>query len=358
MAWYDEIANTTKSNVSAIANALMHPLDTANATWQKGARNRELLAQALKGNTKPLDTALSEWSKSVTPEDMANVGLAFAPLGMFAGVKAKGANLAKLGKAKEILSNAGSDTQAFKETGWTHAMPDEMPRFEISDATAKSVPTSLNSLGETMLPDVLQHLELFKNYPHLQGVTVKPGSQSGWNSNENLITIEPSMYKMRSELNPHYQHQENRAYKLADILESQGKMTPKKEARLNNIIDKINETAQSKVGGIEDKYNFELSPLLHEIQHAVQTHEGFSKGSNPEHQLNTIYSNMLNDIMEKNPNISQFEAVSLLPPKSQLKQQGWENYWNVPGEVEARLTQSRINMTPEQRSVNYPVKYK
>lgn len=360
MAWYDEIVSTTKGNAKALANALIHPVDTATnfAKNSPAYRHREELAQALKGDFKPLDTAMTEWAKTITPEDAANFGLAIAPVGMFAGVKARGANLGNLQKAKDILANQGADTQAWKQTGWTHAMPDEMPRFEISDVTAKSIPMQANSIGEFSLSDVLHHPELYKNYPHLQNVTVKPGEQSSWNAAHNTITIDPDRYSVNTGLNPHYQHQENRVYKLADLLEKKGTWTPEKEARMNNMLDKINLTAGSKVGGMEDKYNFNLNPLLHEVQHAVQSYEGFGKGSNPEVQMTKMYSNMLNDIMEKNPNLSQFEAVSLLPPKSSLKQEAWQHYWDVPGEVEARLTQSRMPMTAEERLANYPIRYK
>lgn len=338
------------ADISGLVKALK---DKAVAQYDKGAPYRQALVSALRGDTQGINQALSK--SDLTPMDVA---MTFAPIGMFAGVKAKGANLGKLAEAKNILANQGADTQAWKQTGWTHGMPDEMPRFEISDVNARSIPSKSSSIGEFSLGDVLNHSELYQNYPHLQGITVKPGKQSGWISNENTITLAPEHYKVETGLNPHYQHQENRVYKLADMLEQSGKWTPEKEARMSNILERINETAGSKVGGIEDKYNFELSPLLHEVQHAVQTHEGFAKGSNPEHQLNLIYSNMLNDIMEKNPNMSQFEAVSLLPKKSEIKQQGWENYWNVPGEVEARLTQSRIPMNSEQRLANYPIRYK
>lgn len=80
MAWYDDIANTTKGNVQALANALMHPVDTATNIGKNSLpyKYRNELAAALKGDTKPLDTALNEWGKTITPMDAANLGLGFA----------------------------------------------------------------------------------------------------------------------------------------------------------------------------------------------------------------------------------------------------------------------------------------
>lgn len=80
MAWYDDVVNTTKGNAQALANVLMHPVDTATNIVQNAPayKHRQELAQALKGNFKPLDTSLNEWAKTITPEDAVNLGLGFA----------------------------------------------------------------------------------------------------------------------------------------------------------------------------------------------------------------------------------------------------------------------------------------
>lgn len=74
------IWDTTKGNVQALANALMHPVDTAEAIGKNSLpyKYRNELVAALKGDTKPLDTALNEWAKTITPMDAANLGLGFA----------------------------------------------------------------------------------------------------------------------------------------------------------------------------------------------------------------------------------------------------------------------------------------
>jgi len=67
MAWYDEIANTTKSNAQGLVNALMNPVDTAKAQFAKGAPYRQALASALKGDTAGINQALSK--SELTPLD-------------------------------------------------------------------------------------------------------------------------------------------------------------------------------------------------------------------------------------------------------------------------------------------------
>lgn len=80
MAWYDEIVSTTKGNAQKLANALRNPVDTATK-FAKDApvyKYRKELAQALRGDFGPIDTALTNWSKTITPQDAANLGLGFA----------------------------------------------------------------------------------------------------------------------------------------------------------------------------------------------------------------------------------------------------------------------------------------
>jgi hypothetical protein len=67
MAWYDEIANTTKGNVQGLVNALSHPIDTAKAQLEKGAPYRQALASALQGDMPGVNQALSK--SELTPAD-------------------------------------------------------------------------------------------------------------------------------------------------------------------------------------------------------------------------------------------------------------------------------------------------
>jgi hypothetical protein len=67
MAWYDDIANTTKSNTQGLVNALMNPVDTAKAQFAKGAPYRQALVSALKGDSAGVNQALSK--SELTPLD-------------------------------------------------------------------------------------------------------------------------------------------------------------------------------------------------------------------------------------------------------------------------------------------------
>jgi hypothetical protein len=69
MAWYDDIANTTKGNVQGLINALRNPVDTAKAQFDKGAPYREALASAIRGDMSGVNQALSQ--SDLTPMDAA-----------------------------------------------------------------------------------------------------------------------------------------------------------------------------------------------------------------------------------------------------------------------------------------------
>jgi hypothetical protein len=69
--------------------------------------------------------------------------------------------------------------------------------------------------------------------------------------------------------------------------------------------------------------------MPHEIQHAIQDYEGFARGGSEKEFLNDPLFNW---------KMSPFEA-----------------YKSLAGEAEARATQARINMTPEQRRLSFPL---
>jgi hypothetical protein len=61
MAWYDEIANTTKGNVQGLINALRNPQDAIVNQFKQGAlyKNKEALAALVRGDTAPIMNSLN-----------------------------------------------------------------------------------------------------------------------------------------------------------------------------------------------------------------------------------------------------------------------------------------------------------
>lgn len=84
--------------------------------------------------------------------------------------------------------------------------------------------------------------------------------------------------------------------------------------------------------------------MAHELQHAVQAKEGWSKGGLPAQFLKQSRE----EISRRHPELSgreQEEAIQL---------RAFERYRQLAGEIEARMTAKRLNLTPEERRATLP----
>lgn len=179
----------------------------------------------------------------VSPEQVASditatgfgLGAGRVPLpgsvGMFAGVRSPAADLSKLEIAKKMWDQGASPREVIDQTKWFKG-PDEQWRFEIPDAVATINTSELENfknMGPNMgkpLGALLSHPELYEAYPGLKNTLVKKTTSDAnvygaYDSKNNLIALNPRF-------------------------------------------------------PLEDQ----LSTALHEIQHAVQQHEGFGAGGN------------------------------------------------------------------------------
>lgn len=137
------------------------------------------------------------------------------------GQKAENADLYSLASYE---NDGGVPEKPEYPQGWFQPIHDpEHPRYEISDEDARWKP-NLTHKG-MKLGDVLEHKQLFEAYPHLSDVKVtfheEKGSNGSWDQRHNTININP-------------------------------------------------------------KGEHPLDTLLHEVQHSIQDHEGFSRGASPE----------------------------------------------------------------------------
>ena len=199
---------------------------------------------------------------------------------------------------------------------------DGKPRFEVDDSGAKIKNPNGKTLGE-----ILDHPELFKNYPELQNMTVK---------------VDPN-------------------------LRGNGEFQPWDNS-------------------ITVKSASDPGTLLHETQHGIQTKEGFAKGANasigarkqielarnkelvknsqeyrlwkekrdkvladksltPEQRNNTVMQ------MEQNLPNAVKTYRNIIDEELRLKLDGNKGYFNSAGEAEARAVQARMNMPMSERYV-------
>ena len=214
----------------------------------------------------------------------------FAPIvfGLFGGARARG-----FAKAKNVFSH----------------IADQMPRFEISDALSKmrspetwalkGAEGKLISKPGTTLRDIIDHPELFDNYPAFGDIKVNfkydpRGAQKAERASYNPSTNTISMYQLK--------------------------------------------------GSRED--------LLHEIQHAIQQYEGFAKGGSyrdmPKYlaAADTILQNKMSDpeLVSWAKKIVDIAGDSTQPAMDR----SFKMYKALLGEIEAGHVEFRALFSPEE----------
>lgn len=260
--------------------------------------------------------------------------------GVFGGLNAKTADKAKLSQAEQMLNKGVDPAQVWKETGWGRG-PDGKWRFEIPDKQAKidmgafddvrSNPDWNPNADTFPMGGVLEHKKLYKAYPdaadiqtHFMPDSRMKGASGSYSNAHDRVTLGQGLQKDKAK-----------------------------------------------------------SFTLHELQHAIQQREGFASGGSPE----GLKEALANDAFALRKQARELDSsawrndplgpAELLKPGARKKalelekEAGKLNSWvgridefgdnfahdaykHLGGEAEARLVQSRMNLTPEERAAQYP----
>lgn len=248
----------------------------------------------------------------------------YNPVGMFIGPSSKMFNKDMALKASQMAKKGATPQEIWQTTG-TVKGPDGQWRQEISDNKVRYEKAFEESPAgqsiNTFVGDAIDHPELFKAYPQSPNIAL-------------------GMYP--SAANASYQPAANKI-----------------------VIPNRGESGKSS--------------LLHEIQHSIQEKEGFAVGGNfrdfakiqqeAEQQIGVLNNQMreLVKVMDS-PSISKQDKEVLSSQYENLMNQRMslvkdaqidpmQAYGNLMGEAEARLTQRRMNLNPEQRVQNFPFEY-
>jgi hypothetical protein len=273
-----------------------------------------------------------------TPGNFALTALGALPFvpamaGTFAGVGAKTADVAALGKAQEMTKAGVDPVEVWKATGWTDQFPDKKWRFEISDDAAKVRANPKDFGTPRLVAESVDHSQYFSAYPELKDMTAEftrrlPGERGS--GSFGLLEDYPHI--------------------------------------------KVNENKSGR-----------KSTTMHEMQHAVQGEEGFARGGSPtmglgmslpegwrkpeaqaavlaQHikQWEKSYPKVLASAIADSPPELVPIAKELAKSKSMDELRtlagsaDYEAYRRLAGEAEARLTQSRIPLTAAERRARPP----
>lgn len=241
----------------------------------------------------------------------------------FAGEKANIPQFMRdsLDTAKAMAADGKTSEEIRAVTGWFPGKYDGKMRWEIPDTTAEFSDNPApwnenqgvtNSKQGYTLADTLDHPALFEAYPMLKDISVNIRYGKGL----------PYAGEFKA-----------------------------RDARAKGGMY-ITATGESKAEA--------LTALLHEVQHAIQTIEGFAKGGNPEvikeQKLRAIREEIKalfvkhRVIMERSP-----EGQLLKKLQNKLKNTGGKReYKNTAGEIESRDVEARSRLTPEQLAAVAP----
>jgi hypothetical protein len=246
------------------------------------------------------------------------------PKFMFLGRHAKTADIEKLEKAKAMHAE-GKEREAHAETGW-HKGKDGRYRFEISDKDIR-VSDDFDELddGESMpLEKAMPHPELFKAYPELGKVKIIKDESMGGDE----AFTDPT----------------------------------KNEIHLGSAW-KYNEGSIDQV-------------LKHEVQHLVQLHEGFARGGSPGEFMVQVRQQLTELAKKHDEAIARMEEAEEKGDKEAFEAakkeaeeidqlgssifrenniQSHAKYQRLAGEVEARNTSKRSEMTDAERRATHPM---
>lgn len=231
----------------------------------------------------------------------------------YGGRKAKTAKSSLLDKAKGMESKGKSSEEIRKDTGWFRGL-DRKWRFEINDSKMKYTVDWKKRLQNSV---ELKRLEGYYKIleEKLRNNTITKSEENKFYALDDKIVGYINANK--TTLGDLVNHTELfAAYpQLKDIrvifdyqLKTKGNYDPKINVITLNAL--LNEQGQKKT-------------LVHEIQHAIQGIEGFAHGANVEYWENRLGS-------------ENYKKV-------------YEHYFDTAGEIEARDTANRMELTAEQR---------
>jgi hypothetical protein len=267
------------------------------------------------------------------PTSAAAKGAALAApalAGIFMGSKSKTWDTLAAQKAK-MLADMGTDARTiWKETG-TWKGPDGKWRQEISDQAAKITDDVFYGIKENQqfkgpMSQALTHKDLYKSYPDVGEI------KSGFYAQK----IPEGSYD-----------------KSTDTITSAGPgTTSQKSAAVHELQHAIQQREGFAEGGSPSTMILALEKIADQKRQQAQEMFRISSANDPLDPLRIVKPGARKKGLELEKEARELEAKALAAYRSE--QAKFDLYQRLGGEAEARATQARMNMTPEQRQAMFP----
>ena len=328
--------------------------------------------------------------------------------GVFAGINALTADKEALAKAQQMIAQGVDPAQVWKETGWGKGV-DGKWRFEIDDSKATlrdyqftpkeayeqartNAFISDNELMRNRAKSMSEYASMTKN--QLIDEYKRTGNEIVDAAINGDIKKAKLLSEKRSGLDALLSQMGSREYgktssfiahgdlgrAYPDVYKIHTRVSPDDVGNANAHYYRGNDLQSEQIVlGRKPILNSDKSTMLHELQHAIQQREGFARGGSPQTVNQSIFrenqakyfDDLITQLEEKLPKPNQQWIDDIHDPIEaqieKIKEQkynlsnsnvGFDAYRSLAGEVEARTTQSRLDLDPQQRRENYPFDYK
>lgn len=278
----------------------------------------------------------------------------------FAGVNARTADLNALSTAQE-LERQGMDVNAIRrQTGWYRGM-DGKWRFEIDDSGMAELQSlteaARGAQGPAKLGDYMQHDALFAAYPELKEVNVRfedltDGEQGSYDRRTNTITLDRKMKNA---------HQDTMIHEVQHVIQKTEGFTggsnpfywASRDYQTGEVVQGLREEYRKTLNSL-DKESANKFVRYQEVERELDRLQNAAEGSAEakryvqfEKESDRLYLELWN----------QPWFQKLLDLDREIKNPGevYNRYYrNTAGEIEARDTEARRQLTPEQRELKMP----
>ena len=299
--------------------------------------NKETILKVIDsiGPQPDLVPAIATAGGSRTPESMQTETLMPTTRATFAGANAlEPITKGPFSKAEEMSVKGAEPQQTWKETGWWLDDVDGKWRFEIDDSKAT-------------LPAAMEKTDADGQYL----IEVDAGYNDTWSDPDSIYfdSDGPQPLAYDAEYNGEYHGPGSSVWKLGDLLKHDKlfKNYPELKNQIvvlnaqfddDNILGEYNpKTGTHKISEQLTDPDAIRSTLLHEIQHAVQSREGFAPGTNPDAAFNFNLKSFLDERKEV------YKSLNIAPPPNITL--GTNNLLGINFVVQLETTLKNLNVT-------------